>query len=119
MFSETSYPNVKLEAHSYQDFFISSSIEEFSTGEVYNDALPKFRRKPFFDYQNISPIIKYDSSSKFPFLRFDEIETVFIDELFSRLAKINTLEDVFGMLNDLTLKQKNIFEKAIRRRHLF
>jgi hypothetical protein len=117
--NETFPLNIKLESHSYQDFFISSSTEEISTDEAYADILANFRRKLFFGYQNISPIIKYDLSSKFPLLRFDEIETVPTSELFSRIAKIKALDDVFGMLNDLSPKQKKIFEKAIKRRRFF
>jgi hypothetical protein len=117
--NETFSPNIKLEAYSYKDFFINSSIEEITPDEIYADIPSISRRKSFFSYQNISPIMKYDLSSKFPLLLFDEIETVSTSELFSRIAKIKALEDVFGILNDLNHKQKKIFEKAIKRRRLF
>jgi hypothetical protein len=119
MLYETSTLDLKMEPPYYQDFSINSSIKDISIGEAYADTSSRFRRKPFFGYQIISPIIQYDSSSKYPFLDFEEIETVFIDEFFSRIAKLKALDDVFGMLNELTPKQIKIFEKSISRRHLF
>jgi len=48
-----------------------------------------------------------------------QIRVTELQDLEKRIERIQAIENVFGMLNDLTPKQLESFEKSIKRRDLF
>jgi len=106
-----------------QDVFVSSSREEISVSEILERWVLSIRgkpfEKPFFAIPNLSPILQIDySSSIYRFLEFKS-ETALTEEFFRKVEQIKVLEDVSGMLNELTSEQMEIFEEVVKRRPLF
>jgi len=123
MLYERTSQDVKTEFHPFQDVFVSSSREEISVSEILERWFLSFRgkpfEKPFFAIPNLSPILQIDySSSIYRFLEFKS-ETVLTEEFFRKVEQIKVLEDVSGMLNELTSEQMEIFEEVVKRRPLF
>jgi hypothetical protein len=123
MLYEMTSQDVKTEFHLFQDVFVSSSREEISVSEILERWFLSFRgkpfEKPFFAIPNLSPILQIDySSSIYRFLEFKS-ETALTEEFFRKVEQIKVLEDVSGMLNELTSGQMEIFEEVVKRRPLF
>lgn len=117
MVYELTSPDVKPEFYPPQDVSVSSSRQEISVSEFLIFRKKPFE-KPFFTLQNLSPIMQIDSSSMYPFFGLKN-ETALTDEFFRKIEKLKVLEDVSGMLNELTSEQMKIFETAVKRRPLF
>lgn len=105
---------LKPEYYPPQEVFANSSREEISVSEISDR--PHF--KSFFTPQDLSQILQVDSSSIYPSFELKK-ETVVIDEFFRKIKKLKVLEDVSGMLNELTSEQIKIFEAAVKRGPLF
>jgi len=108
----------------FQDIFESSSRQEINLSEVLERWLASIRgkhfEKQFFIILNISSVISIDSSSTI-YYRFPEFtsETTIGEDFFKKLEQIKALENVSGMLNELTSEQMAIFDEAVKRRPLF
>jgi len=123
MLYEMTSQDVKTEFYPFQDVFVSSSREEISVSEILERWVLSIRgkpfEKPFFAIPNLSPILQIDySSSIYRFLEFKS-ETALTEEFFRKVEQIKVLEDVSGMLNELTSEQMEIFEEVVKRRPLF
>jgi len=102
-----------------QDIFTSSSVEGISIGKAFGGQHLIVKKEPYYYFQNLYPLIQYDSSSRdYPLLEF-KIETAPVENFYRRIRIIRVLEDVSGMLNDLSSEQMKTFEETVKRRAFF
>lgn len=123
MLYEITYDDVQTELDPFQDIFASSSKEKISLSGILKGWLLSLRgkpfEKPFFSIPNLLYIMQIDySSSIYRLLEFEN-DTVLSEEFFRKIEQIKALNDVSGMLNELTSEQMDIFEKVVKRRPLF
>ena len=123
MLYEMTSQDLKTEFYPFQDVFVGSSRGEISPSEILERWFLNFRgkpfEKPFFAIPNLLSILQVDySSSIYQFLK-SKSETALTEDFFRKVEQIKVLEDVSGMLNELTSEQMEIFEEVVKRRPLF
>src|SRR3989338_855771 len=123
MLIELTSCDIKQELAPFQDVFESSSIRKTSTSGIFSNLLLVSREKPFerrsFTPQNLLPILQIDYSSSLYGFFESKNETALTEEFFRKMEKIKVLENVSGMLNELTAEQMEIFEVVVKRRPFF
>jgi len=75
-------------------------------------------------YKNKEEVEEFDNFRRQILSDTEAIQNIFENGLFlgnsaSILEKLDALENVFGMLNELTPEQREAFEEAVKRRPLF
>ena len=123
MLCELTYDDVQTELNPFQDIFANSSKENISLSGILERWLLSLRgkpfEKPFFFVPNFLYKMQIDYSSSIYRLLELENDTVLSEELFRKIEQIEALNDVSGMLNELTSEQMDIFEEVVERRPLF
>lgn len=98
----------------------STGIEEIDLPDTWESLLFSLIRKEFKKqfYYNLFPLFEVNLSSIKPHFEIKN-ETSLIEESFRKVEQLRVLEDVSGILNELTPQEMKIFEEVVKRRSLF
>jgi c-di-AMP phosphodiesterase-like protein len=123
MFYEVTSDDFQTGFYYIQDTFANSSLDKNNLSSILKKWLLNIKNKDYkkstFYIPNIKYIIDMDFSSSICTSYDVENDTTLSEEYYRKTEQIKALEDVAGILNDLTPEQINIFEEAVKRRPLF
>jgi hypothetical protein len=124
MFCEITFDDLQTGFYPVQDVFARSSLEEITPGNILNKWLTNVIRDKDFKITSlyksgIKNSINIDYSSTIDRSCNAENETVLSEEYYRKVRQLKALEDIAGLLNDLSLEEMKIFEEAVKRRPLF